>query len=454
MSSQQRKSKLFSRRRRNTFSCQSNFKRQRQVDDGADTRVFLLGGNAHDPLNLMSSSDNDKTNTPITSPMVTPRIVNLHDPLNLKGEAEEQNSQDENNQHKQHQQHRHRPKRFKRMRTSSENEINLQNRHNSPREFEISRDAHHQPQRQTLSRDPSPPPPPQQLPEPSPSQPQSQAPAAKLVASTSNADKTEKEHDAGSLDNQHQHDFLPYNPFFERHRKRFNFDKRNSSNNNNNRKNKNERFRYGNYNRYYGYRNGPSSDATSVLKPDTRLAMIPKELLRDKTILDIGCNSGQVTLSIAKDFEPRKVVGIDIDKELIATAKRLLSNFCHDHLMEANHFPKSLPIFFGKLWAIPWSRQIPDKFPSNVIFMHGNYVVESEDDLLNVRPMYDCILCLSITKWIHLNWGDRGLKLMFRRIFLNLRPGGVLVLEPQAFSTYYKKAKLIVSCCCFGCCKH
>jgi len=37
----------------------------------------------------------------------------------------------------------------------------------------------------------------------------------------------------------------------------------------------------------------------------------------------------------------------------------------------------------------------------------------------------------SITKWVHLNNGDAGLKRFFRRIFRQLRPGGRLLLEPQ-----------------------
>ena len=74
-----------------------------------------------------------------------------------------------------------------------------------------------------------------------------------------------------------------------------------------------------------------------------------------------------------------------------------------------------------------------------------NYVPSSSDVLSKQRPTYDMILCLSLTKWIHLNWGDEGLKLMFKRIFMNLHPGGRLIHEPQPFSSYKKKKNLTVS---------
>lgn len=74
-----------------------------------------------------------------------------------------------------------------------------------------------------------------------------------------------------------------------------------------------------------------------------------------------------------------------------------------------------------------------------------NYVPDSEEGVTSTRAQFDVILALSITKWVHLNWGDAGLRRMFRKMFHHLRPGGRLILEPQPFNSYARKKKLTVS---------
>lgn len=49
---------------------------------------------------------------------------------------------------------------------------------------------------------------------------------------------------------------------------------------------------------------------------------------------------------------------------------------------------------------------------------------------------YDVVTLLSVTKWVHLHGGDAALKRLFARVRDCLRPGGVLVLEPQPWNSY------------------
>ncbi|EPY74663.1 7SK snRNA methylphosphate capping enzyme isoform B [Camelus ferus] len=72
----------------------------------------------------------------------------------------------------------------------------------------------------------------------------------------------------------------------------------------------------------------------------------------------------------------------------------------------------------------------------------GNYVLDRDELVEAQTPEYDVVLCLSLTKWVHLNSGDEGLKHMFRQIYRHLRPGGILVLELQPWSSYGKRKTL------------
>uniref|UniRef100_A0A383VRI8 RNA methyltransferase n=1 Tax=Tetradesmus obliquus TaxID=3088 RepID=A0A383VRI8_TETOB len=49
---------------------------------------------------------------------------------------------------------------------------------------------------------------------------------------------------------------------------------------------------------------------------------------------------------------------------------------------------------------------------------------------------YEVVTCFSVSKWVHLNWGDDGLMRLFHKFYRCLAPGGLLVLEPQPWKSY------------------
>ncbi|XP_066995570.2 7SK snRNA methylphosphate capping enzyme [Anabrus simplex] len=211
---------------------------------------------------------------------------------------------------------------------------------------------------------------------------------------------------------------------------------------------KNARFQYGNYIRYYGYRN-------PLHELDLRLKCFAdrKEIFQDKDVLDIGCNIGHVTLTVARDFDAKSVIGLDIDRYLIDIARKNVRhyvNFSDSPPSESGcptrFFPISMPILYGDVdirgFNFGESPSVRKKFPYNVTFLQGNYVLEADSLLTTEQPQFDVILCLSVTKWIHLNWGDAGLKRAFKRMFAQLRAGGKLILEVQAWDSYKRKRKL------------
>ena len=75
-----------------------------------------------------------------------------------------------------------------------------------------------------------------------------------------------------------------------------------------------KQFKYGNYNRYYGYRN----ENTDI---DKRVLLFQKDWFEGKSCLDIGCNVGHITLWIGKFYTPKSIKGIDIDFNLIKAAR-------------------------------------------------------------------------------------------------------------------------------------
>ncbi|XP_028297383.1 7SK snRNA methylphosphate capping enzyme-like [Gouania willdenowi] len=280
--------------------------------------------------------------------------------------------------------------------------------------------------------------------------------------------------------------------------------------NHNQKKEQKKKFQFGNYNKYYGYRNPGCSE-------DPRVRVFLPEWFEGKEVLDLGCNTGHITLYIAKMLRPARILGLDIDADLVHVARKNIRHFLSElqaqearhvkqeknktmGLVEGKHkesesrdenakpagdavndsnytnesgtqtqeskaeetkledaesppadqplsctFPVSLRISRGPIAAPPLTETpavTPGEFPSNVSFIKANYVLDNDHLLVTQRPEYDVILCLSVTKWVHLNWGDPGLCRFFKRVYKHLRPGGMFILEPQPWESYVRRKKL------------
>ncbi|XP_037126274.1 7SK snRNA methylphosphate capping enzyme isoform X2 [Syngnathus acus] len=228
-----------------------------------------------------------------------------------------------------------------------------------------------------------------------------------------------------------------------------------------------KKFQYGNYNKYYGYRNPSASE-------DPRIHILRPEWFEGKRVLDLGCNSGHLTLYIAKTLRPTRILGLDIDNGLVHAARKNIRHYLSEmQMQEARLEDKHTEsrengdalqgdgglaeaagdkdscgteqISRGPIAAPPLTESStakPGEFPANVSFIKANYVLQNDNLLLTQRPEYDVILCLSVTKWVHLNWGDSGLKRLFKRVYRHLHPGGIFILEPQPWQSYIKRKKL------------
>ncbi|KAI6243795.1 Methyltransferase type 12 and Bicoid-interacting 3 domain containing protein [Aphelenchoides fujianensis] len=192
-----------------------------------------------------------------------------------------------------------------------------------------------------------------------------------------------------------------------------------------------ERYRYGNFN--YHHR------VQAPFQNDVRLDLMCDDWFKDKTVLDIGCNAGLLTLSVARAFAPARILGIDIDQHLIGAARKNLRHFQDKEAKLVGRFPASFPLNLGPISAP--SASTSAQFPENVWFRMENYVLETDEELEGVVEEYDVIMAWSVSKWIHLNWGDEGLKRFFKRVFRQLRPGGRFLLEPQSSRGYRKRAE-------------
>lgn len=102
---------------------------------------------------------------------------------------------------------------------------------------------------------------------------------------------------------------------------------------------------------------------------DQRLHILSKDLFHGKDVMDIGCNSGELTLFIAKNLEPRKIIGIDIDKKLINIAQRKVRTLKSKVLCENIDFPQCMATLYGSLAKVAGALHLnAQDFPSVSFF--------------------------------------------------------------------------------------
>lgn len=129
-------------------------------------------------------------------------------------------------------------------------------------------------------------------------------------------------------------------------------------------------YRYGNYDRYYGYRNNRS------LKDDPRVALLDKKWFMGKDCLDIGSNTGQVTMGIAKAYSPNSITGVDIDSKLVRLAQKNLQQILVPSKMpDGRSVPKSILMSFGPVeWLLKeGGARNEGKYPENVNFIQVGF---------------------------------------------------------------------------------
>ena len=74
-------------------------------------------------------------------------------------------------------------------------------------------------------------------------------------------------------------------------------------------------------------------------------------------------------------------------------------------------------------------------------FRTENYIanIQASQNVLLKNEKFDTIVCLSATKYIHLNFGDQGINALFLKVYHQLESGGLFILEPHQWKSYKKE---------------
>ncbi|GMF23289.1 unnamed protein product [Phytophthora lilii] len=83
---------------------------------------------------------------------------------------------------------------------------------------------------------------------------------------------------------------------------------------------------------YYTYRLGQKRQGE--LEDDPRLAALDRSWFEGKRGLDVGCNSGELTIAIAEQLAPSYLLGVDVDPQLVSRARGHLKDIMRQQQIE------------------------------------------------------------------------------------------------------------------------
>lgn len=256
-----------------------------------------------------------------------------------------------------------------------------------------------------------------------------------------------------------------------------------------------KRRSHGNFADYYSRRR----DAAEDRRVDAIAAFLEARLERGKVkrMLDVGCNSGEVTLGLSRALTPAKrpklVLGVDVDEVLVRNARAKATKLtehgggggdggvdeeetnpylAHRAAIVAIEQPRKRlridtppPVVPSRAEDALEEQETEFRF-CNVDWVYNDRAAAqlssqrasssgspeaSTDNVSNSKAFpafhitqvaqsdtaqYDAILALSLTKWIHMHMHDVGLRRFFARLAACLAPGGYLLLEPQPWKSY------------------
>ena len=145
-----------------------------------------------------------------------------------------------------------------------------------------------------------------------------------------------------------------------------------------------------------------------------------RRLFESRSVLDVGCGTGDLLRALSS-LGCSRLLGVDRDSSLIRSANNASQKFLKQN--------SSVNLSFKVHNFVPPSSYDASKY-------YPPTLLDSQ------AAEYDCVMMLSVCKWIHLTYGDSGIKTCFNKVHRLLKRGGAFILEPQMWPSYKESRKI------------